>query len=60
MTKRPTEEPTVAPIVSGEVVAPFRCWRCDQFLAEAAGPGTVKRCLRCGAKSHVPALPNGH
>lgn len=36
------------------VVEELRCWRCDKKLAEAAGPGTKIRCLRCGARSQVP------
>jgi len=41
------------PIEQGEQFAPLRCWRCDKLLNEAAAPGTVVRCLRCGARSRV-------
>jgi len=40
--------------VSGEVIAPFICWRCPQILAQAAGPGTSLRCRRCGAVNRAP------
>ena len=52
--KQQTEKPIPVPAVKGEVVAPFNCWRCGKKLADAAGPGSVHRCLRCGARSRVP------
>lgn len=42
------------PVVRGAVEAPLSCWRCGKMLAEAAGPGTEIRCMRCGARSRVP------
>lgn len=36
------------------VVERLRCWRCGKVLAEVAPPGTMIRCMQCGAKTRVP------
>jgi hypothetical protein len=36
------------------IVSPLKCWRCERALADAAGPGTSIRCMRCGARTQVP------
>lgn len=53
MATKKAARAVVEKVEQAEQVSPLRCWRCDKMLSEEAAPGTVVRCMRCGAKSRV-------